>query len=98
MSRPVIFRSAAQRDIADACQWYEARQPGLGAAFLDEIGKVEQLISADPELFAAVRGEVRRAILHRFPYAVFYVVRPEFVSVVAVLHHARHPRAWQRGR
>lgn len=98
MSRPVVFRAVAQQDIAEACQWYEARQPTLGIAFLDEIGNVEQLIGANPELFTAVRGEVRRAILHRFPYAVFYVVRPEFVSVVAVLHHARHPRAWQRRR
>lgn len=96
MSRPVIFRSAAQQDIADAYQWYEARQPNLGAAFMDEIGKVEQLLGTDPELFNLMRGEVRRAILHRFPYAVFYVVRPDFISVVAVLHHARHPQTWQR--
>lgn len=94
MSRPVIFRSAAEQDIADAYQWYEARQPTLGAAFMDEIGKVEQLIGTSPELFAVVRGEIRRAILHRFPYAAFYVVRPEFVTVVAVLHHARHPQTW----
>ncbi|HET8899736.1 MAG TPA: type II toxin-antitoxin system RelE/ParE family toxin [Rhodanobacteraceae bacterium] len=94
MSVPVIFRAAAQQDIAEACRWHEARQPKLGAAFIDEIGKVEQLISTNPELFASVRGQVRRAIMHRFPYAVFYVVRPEFVSVVAVLHHARHPDTW----
>lgn len=98
MSRPVIFRSAAQADIADAYRWYEARQPHLGAAFMDEIGKLEQLIRTNPELFEVIRGDVRRAILHRFPYAVFYVVRPEWISVVAVLHHARHPRAWQRRR
>lgn len=98
MSRPVIFRSAAQEDIVAAYRWYEARQPHLGAAFLDEIDKVEQLVSSDPELFNVIRGDVRRAILHRFPYAVFYVVRPEWISVVAVLHHARHPKAWQRRR
>lgn len=95
MKRRIIFRSSAQCDLADAYRWYEEQQPGLGANFIDELDKVEHLISDNPELFAKVRGEVRRAILNKFPYGVFYVVHPDFISVIAVLHHARNPEAWR---
>lgn len=96
MKQSVIFRSSAQQDVADAYRWYEEQQPGLGATFLESLEKAEELISSNPELFGKVRGEVRRAILKKFPYGIFYVVRPDFISVIAVLHHARDPKAWRR--
>lgn len=60
-----------------------------------EIGEAETLIEDNPELFGKIRGEVRRVILHKFPYGVFYIVRPELISVIAVMHHARDPKHWQ---
>ena len=61
-----------------------------------ELGKIEVLVGHNPELFQRVRGQVRRAMMHKFPYGFFYVAHPEFVSVIAVLHHARDPKHWQR--
>ncbi|MDN5844387.1 MAG: type II toxin-antitoxin system RelE/ParE family toxin [Alcaligenaceae bacterium] len=95
MSLPVLFRAAALIDINEAYHWYEEKQKGLGAAFMAELGDAEALIGDNPELFRKVHGEVRRAILHKFPYGVFYVARPESVSVVAVMRHARNPKHWQ---
>lgn len=60
-----------------------------------ELGKVEALLGDNAMMFGRIRGEVRRAILDKFPYGVFYLARPEFVSIIAVLHQARNPRAWQ---
>jgi plasmid stabilization system protein ParE len=45
-----------------------------------------------------VQGQTRRALVHRFPYAVFYVVDPNLVAVTAVMHGRRDPRRWQEGR
>lgn len=92
MSLPVIFRACAIIDIDEAYRWYEQKQPRLGVSFMAELGEAEALIRDNPEMFRKVRGEVRRAMLHKFPYGVFYITRPEFVSVVAVMHHARNPR------
>jgi len=95
MGLPVIFRTSALADIEGAYHWYEEKQPGLGSSFMAELGKSEELVSSNPRLFAPVRGDVRRAILHKFPYGLFYIVQPEFISVIAVLDHARHPSIWQ---
>jgi toxin ParE1/3/4 len=42
-----------------------------------------------------VYRDVRRALVGRSPFAVFYVVQPDTVIVVAVLHTARNPRLWR---
>jgi len=41
---------------------------------------------------------VRRTLLPRFPYGVFYTVKNDLVYVLAVIHHARQPRRWPQGR
>jgi plasmid stabilization system protein ParE len=50
-----------------------------------------------PEIYARVHGETRRATVQRYPYGVFYLAEPGSVVVLAVTHHGRHPRRW-RGR
>lgn len=37
-----------------------------------------------------------RALVHRFPYAIFYRQAAEAIQVIAVTHQARDPRIWRR--
>jgi len=41
-----------------------------------------------------VHGEVRRALVRRFPYGVFYVVEGQALLVLAVAHVRRQPAYW----
>jgi plasmid stabilization system protein ParE len=45
-----------------------------------------------------VRGRTRRALVHRFPYAVFSILDPDLIAVSAVMHGRRDPRRWQTRR
>jgi|SRR5882724_6218524 len=47
-----------------------------------------------PNGFAVIHRSVRRALLHRFPFAVFYVLGRDGVVVLGILHGSRHPRFW----
>lgn len=94
MSVRVIFRRAADQDIDDAFAWYERQQPGLGDQFLKSLGATIEHIRARPLLYPVVRGAVRRAVLRRFPYLLFYLVEPERVVVIGCLHASRDPQAW----
>jgi plasmid stabilization system protein ParE len=90
----VIVRPAADQDIDDAFAWYERQQAGLGDRFLRSLDSIVDRIRSNPELYPRVRGVVRRAVLQRFPYLLFYVVEPERVVVIACLHAGRDPRNW----
>ena len=98
MALQLVFRRAAGRDLAAAYGWYESQRTGLGEQFLAAVNASFDLIGPFPEMFAVAQGDVRRAIVSRFPYAVFYRVEPRRIVVLAVLHTARDPRRWPRSR
>ena len=92
---PLLIRPAAEADIADAALWYEARALGLGAEFLRAVDVALAEIQRMPERFPVVYRSCRRALLRRFPYAVFFVPGEDVIQVVACLHASREPRRWQ---
>ena len=55
-------------------------------------------IADDPFRYQDLQSGVRRILLRRFPYAVYFAVEPEAVVVLAVLHVSRDPAEWQRRR
>ena len=72
MSLPVTTRPAAAAEIERAYRWYEKERAGLGSEFLEAVEKMVKVIAANPERFTAIRRDIRRAVLRRFPYSIFY--------------------------
>jgi plasmid stabilization system protein ParE len=98
VTRRVIFRPEAEAEALEAREWYERCRPGLGGEFVCELERVVREISGSPGTFAKVYGDVRRAILKRFPYGVYFRALSDEVLIVAVIHGRRHPRLWRRRR
>jgi len=90
-----IVRPLAESDIDQAVHWYEDQRPGLGLRFLDVVDLVMDRIRTAPLQFLSIAANVRRALLHTFPYAVYFRVTEETIIVLAVLHLRRDPRAWR---
>ena len=55
-------------------------------------------IEQAPLQFPLVTGEIRRALLDRFPFGVFFVAEDDVATVLAVTHLHRHPDTWQSRR
>ena len=98
MALPVVFRRQVGRDLAAGFGQYAKERESLGEQFLSAVSSVFDAIEQYPEMFARMDGEVRRALVSRFPYAVFYRVEANRVVVLAVLHTARDPRLWPPSR
>ena len=97
MNRRLIIRPEAEADITDSAVWYDSRELGLALEFASEIHSAIARALKSPESFMRVRRnpEVRRVLTRRFPYRVFFIVRPDAIVVFAVLHAARHDRVWK---
>ncbi len=91
----VIVRPEAQADIQEAALWYEARRPGLGSEFTLQFDTLVERIAQNPLQFPEIGGGARRALLQRFPYAIYFVVAA-FPVIIAVLHQSRHPATWKQ--
>lgn len=91
------FHHEAQQELSEAAAWYQARSPGLGERFIDEVEQQVELLSRYPRMGArwehpTLDAEVRRVPLPSFPYLVVYT--PDDLVVVAIAHGRRRPGYW----
>lgn len=90
----VIVRRAAQADVRQAALWYESQRAGLGSEFTLHFDALVERIEQSPLQFPEIGRGVRRALLRRFPYAIYFIAAACPV-IIAVLHQHRHPDTWK---
>jgi plasmid stabilization system protein ParE len=96
LKREVRLRTDAERELRDAIDWYDSQRPGLGEELLDEVDAVLECVAESATSFPAVVPPFRRALLKRFPYAVYFRETDDSVQVFAVFHARRDPRGLRR--
>jgi len=84
----------AEQEMFDAAAYYELQVSGLGQDFLTKVASAVADIAENAERWPVVRLNVRRRLVHRFPYGLLYRVDPDEVVVLAVAHLHRHPTYW----
>ena len=92
----VVFTQAARAELIEAQDWYEGEAPGLGRRFRAQIDSTVERMSANPLQFPVVYKNVRRALLRRFPYMLFFTIDGDTLLVIACFHASRDPRRWQQ--
>ena len=92
----VRLTPAAEADVAEAATWYYERSPDVGEAFIRALDAALTLIGNSPNAFPTCHRSLQRALLRRFPYAVFFEVEGDVVTVMAVMPCARDPTRWRR--
>jgi len=96
MSSSLLIRSSALAELHEAAAWYEGRKNGLGVKLLAEVQKILDGVLVLPERYPIASGDIRSALIPRFPYCVYYRVVGDLVIVIAVCHTSRNPSVWRR--
>ncbi len=91
----IIVRKRAERNIAEAFNWYEMKQGNLGYDFIENIEAELNQIHENPFLYQTRYESIRCALISRFPYGIFYWVDGNKIIVLTVLHLSRDPRLWK---
>ncbi len=94
MNRRLVLRPEAAQDVERAALWYEVQASGLGVRFLAALESALDRILENPLQFQPVEEGVRRALLRRFPYGVYFMHSTNEVIVLAVLHLHQRPATW----
>jgi toxin ParE1/3/4 len=93
-----VVRPEVAEELAAAALWYYEIAPSLSEAFFTEYAAAVARLQENPRAYPVVypaKG-VRRALLHRFQYGVFYRLSDEDGVIFARRHCAQHPRGWKR--
>lgn len=87
------FHPSTIADVNEALSYYQHARPGLEAEFRRELDTAITRISQTSLHFPVVEAQIRRCIVHRFPYSIlFRVLDSECIRVLAIRHHKRHPQ------
>jgi toxin ParE1/3/4 len=96
VSLPVVLTPEARQEYDNAFDYYEAQRAGLGTTFAGRIQDVLARIGKSPKMHGVVLGDIRKAVVTKFPYCVYYRELADRVEVIAVFHTSRDPADWQR--
>lgn len=89
------FLSPAERELAEAAEYYNRAVPGLGLEFLNEIERTIARIVRHPMAWSKITEQHRKCRTRRFPYALIYTIDGDVVIISAVMHGHRHPDYWK---
>ena len=92
----LVFKPEIYGDIKTAYDWYESQRVGLGEDFLLTLEASYANIARTPEQYQDIYKSVRRKLVRRFPYGIFFVVKGNSVVVLAVLHTKREQKSWKK--
>ena len=89
----VEYHPAVEGELREIRDYYEQRSPGLGVAFLDEFERQVLSLAATPERWMVVTGDIRRCLMRRFPYVIYFRrAGSDRIRITVVKHQRRHPQ------
>jgi plasmid stabilization system protein ParE len=91
----LIYHPDAETELIEAAQFYERRVPTLGAQFLDAAERALGVIQEAPERWTILEADIRRYLVPRFPYAIYYRILSDHLRILAFKHHSLHPDYWR---
>ena len=90
-----FFHPEADEEFIEAVAYYEECEPGLGLDFSREVYASIQNAVDYPAMWPEIEHEVRRCLVHRFPYGVLYSVESYGIAILAIMNLHRNPDYWK---
>ena len=90
----IRLSNLAVLELDDAAEYYNQESPGLGDKFKNEIKKSLERISNYPTSWSVERGDIRKYLVHKFPYKIMYSIEEDHLFIIAIAHQHRKPDYW----
>lgn len=97
MILPISLHPLAQRELNESTDYYSDISPSLANRFLDDFDDAAKFIGDNPRAAGLIDRDVRRKLFRKFPFTIFYSLRPDSIRILAIAHQSRRPFYW-RGR
>ena len=85
----------AEKEFREASFFYSNISKTLKSRFIEKFKSVKYYISMYPEGSPLIEEGIRHHVFDIFPFSVVYIVREEYIYIVAVAHHSQHPDYWK---
>jgi plasmid stabilization system protein ParE len=89
MDFEIIIEPRAWTDLDDIIFWYENASRGLGKRFYENFENSLNRIKKNPNAFLEIEPSVRRILIKKFPYKLFYTISGNKIFVIGIMHAKR---------
>jgi plasmid stabilization system protein ParE len=83
------------REIEDSFYYYKLFSPTLSEQFKTEIQEKFELLLSNPLMYQSVTEDIRKVVLDKFPYSIFYSFDEFQIKILALAHFKRKPKYWK---
>ena len=89
------FHPEAVQEYLAAVSYYAELNPRLAASFIKAVeGGIEDILR-HPEAWRSVEEDIRRHLIKRFPFGIYYCIEESRIFIYAIMHMSRHPDYWK---
>ena len=92
----IEFLPEAKAELDEAIAYYELQLEGLGGIFKSVAKSTIRRVATFPTAWSIIRPNIRKCIMHKFPYNVLYSIEEDTILIIAIAHHHRYPNYWDR--
>ena len=92
----VILHDEADAEFQSAVATYQGESHELAVRFYRGFFATLNRIGSHPKAWPRLRGSVRKCLVQGFPYKLLYLIEPDRIFVVALMHAKRQPGYWER--
>lgn len=89
------FHPEAELEFIEAAAHYELQVPGLGQRFEAEVRRATDILLDHPDIGSRADPHLRRFILNRFPFTLYYSATSDVLRIEVVAHQSRRPGYWR---
>ena len=88
----IEYHPAIEHEIREIKEYYDECSNGLGEEFLDEFEHHILEVASSPFQWMIATKDIRRSLMKRFPYVIYFRVKQDILRVIVVKHQRRHPK------
>ncbi len=91
-----IFHPEALLEYEEGIEYYKKISIELARSFIQSVEEGIEKIRGNPEAWQMVEEGVRRHLLKRFPFGIYYTIEGNYITIFAILHMSRKPGYWKK--
>lgn len=93
MSYSVFYHKQAEEEVKEIIDWYLERSDTAAAGFLSRLKLAELSIQSTPFAYRIISSAgVRRIVVKKFPYKIYFTVEGAVIYILAIIHFSRSVR------
>jgi addiction module RelE/StbE family toxin len=86
----------AEKDFDKSYEYYTSESEHIAEAFYNIVNKGFEKIGQNPMANPKVYKDIRKYLVKKFPFIIYYQVKELIIMVVAIFHTSRNPEIWQK--